>query len=304
MPGLVEQSNHRYKVIGAFTGTEAQTGPPLVQSRAIFGMVVSGQHLKDINLKYNKSSIIDCRLEPGLLDPQVTGVAFMLMRELGSIPLHDKVVQNETARDASRRMVTVPTRGGILSDTMGFGKTVETLGYLSYRLQYLTDRPYKPIIVLVPSALVLTQWLQDAKSFPDLTFIEAFGTQPRSRRLQNWVSSKALQQAPANLDKWPGELRYVFDQKDARARATCIITTYHTWRQSTGEMVESEDPEQHATFVSNWSNCCEVLVADEGHTLRHTDTLTYLSVEAAQFLIKWIVTATPELNDQTVNTST
>ena len=50
---------------------------------------------------------LECLLKDGFLNPQVTGMAFMLLRELGSIPLHAKVAKHKKAIGMSKSMVAI-----------------------------------------------------------------------------------------------------------------------------------------------------------------------------------------------------
>lgn len=69
---------------------------------------------------------------------------------------------------------------------------------------------FKPILCVVPSGLVLFQWLEGLEKFPNLVIIVGYGEQPpASSSKRQWVSATAMKEAPNNLRHWTRHLRYV-----------------------------------------------------------------------------------------------
>ena len=102
------------------------------------------------------------------------------------------------------------------------------------------------MLIVVPNGAVFSQWQEKIWSkFQDSTLIISNEDKPSDPKfLSNWVSTTAMRVAPAQLDKWPVHLRYIFDVKDARASKTVILSPYdsHASRTMQVEWITRAQP--------------------------------------------------------------
>jgi SNF2 family DNA or RNA helicase len=221
-------------------------------------------------------------------------------------------------KDAAQRLESIQTFGGIVSDTMGFGKTITALLFMSYYALYCPhiiknrELNHRPILCLVPSGVVLNQWAYELKkTFTDLELITGHGIKPLTPEyLQNWVSATAMREAPGNLKNWPSHLRYVFDRKDPRASKTVILVSYETWADRSVTVARIKNTElqdelhgkskPRRVYTSKWKNVFSMVCADEGHKLRHPWTKVHASVLQLHAQYHWFLSATPVVNSSSV----
>ena len=165
--------------------------------------------------KFRCAAFPTCKTE--FLDTQITGAVFMLQRTFGEISLPQ--APPEESLCAAERLKALITHGGIVTDTIGLGKIFLALLYLNYAAVYQLRAVYKPSLILSSNGVVLNQWQQAIrKNFPDLTIVLTHGERPQEAIMaNNWVSAFAMRQAPANLQWWPKNLRYIFDQNNPLA---------------------------------------------------------------------------------------
>jgi SNF2 family DNA or RNA helicase len=207
---------------------------------------------------------------------------------------------------AAAKLESVQTYGGIIVDTMGFGKTYTSLLFLAVYAQSLSfsnTQSHRPALCIAPSGIVLHQWQEAICKFPSLVLIIAYGERATASRLSsNWVSATAMREAPHKLTNWPAHLRYVFDKSNKAASNVVILTSYDTWASRTLQTKRSitKGGRQKKTFESRWANVIGPLLLDEGHKLRHRRTKIYASVRQLNAEIIWFLTATPVINDSLV----
>jgi SNF2 family DNA or RNA helicase len=82
---------------------------------------------------------------------------------------------------------------------MGFGKTYTALPFLSYYVLHVTPtNGFHPHLIVVPSSIVLDQWLNAIyDKFPGLTVVLAHGERPtKAIHAKNWISATAMREAP------------------------------------------------------------------------------------------------------------
>ena len=292
-----------YDVQAAFTGSASQTGPLVEPCREILGMEFSAFHgtMKTLE-KHRCTHLPNCRAT--FLDPQINGAVFMLQRTFGHVPLPPEHSENETMMNLQRKLRGLPTHGGIIVDATGLGKTFLTLLYLSYVAAFNPWTEHKPMLILTPSAIILSQW-HDAmlKEFPDLTVIVAHGETTDVYKSRHWVSAAAMRDAPRRLRHWPAKLEYIFDPNKPAASRTIVLSTYDTFTART--LVETEIPQEgkkpETVYSSKWSGIFRVVILDEGHELRHPWTKSYHAVKNLNADIHWFLTATPVINGSVVS---
>ena len=157
-------------------------------------------------------------ISPTILKPwQVTGVSWMLEQEAS--PLH----------------------GGILADACGLGKTLTALT-LIYQAALVQSRPpYRPTLVLVPSALIDTWLLEIERHFGDALTVRLFyGAKSRTGDSERKLM---LLESLGEVRKFLG--RCPADQ--ASSARTVILSSYNTWAtRTTTEIDENGAPTRRA----------------------------------------------------------
>lgn len=236
----------------------------------------------------------------------------MMMRSWGRIPLCPDRTGNQALIAACDRLESVRTFGGFLVDTMGFGKTFTSLLFLSYQALCSAQKllpgqtAYKPTLCVVPSGLVLFQWIEAIERFPDLVLIVGHGERPQSSNSRRWwISATAMREAPANLKHWPKHLQYVFNQSDPRAASVVVLSSYETFASRTivvhREQFKSGRIKKN--YESKWKDIIGTVLMDEGHRLRHTYTKYHHSIRCLSANVHWFLTAMPAINLATVSYS-
>lgn len=280
--------------------------------RALLDMTVVGKHGQAKILNRSVCNVIpQCKVE--FLDSQVNGAVFMLQRTLGSIPVATKFADDAHMRGIAAKLKSVQTHGGIVVDTMGFGKTYTALLFAAYHAAYAphtgtSGKPvHRPILCIVPAGVVLQQW-QDAikDKFLSLNIIVAHGERPNDAKLSmHWVSAMAVRDYPQSLKNWPKHLRYIFDPTNPKASQTIILSSYDTFAQRTLKVTKQQkrNGQYKKIYTSSWQGVFDIVIMDEGHKLRHPFTKTYASIKMLKANVHWFLTATPVINDSMVSAS-
>lgn len=280
--------------------------------RALLDMTVVGKHGQAKILNRSVCNVIpQCKVE--FLDSQVNGAVFMLQRTLGSIPVATKFADDAHMRGIAAKLKSVQTHGGIVVDTMGFGKTYTALLFAAYHAAYAphtgtSGKPvHRPILCIVPAGVVLQQW-QDAikDKFLSLNIIVAHGERPNDAKLSmHWVSAMAVRDYPQSLRNWPKHLRYIFDLTNPKASQTIILSSYDTFAQRTLKVTKQQkrNGQYKKVYTSSWQGVFDIVIMDEGHKLRHPFTKTYASIKMLKANVHWFLTATPVINDSMVSAS-
>lgn len=87
----------------------------------------------------------------------------MITRTYGYIPLPADLAKQESVAAAAVSLTSVCTGGGVIVDKMGLGKTLLALLFIGWVCQHGPPKStHRPILVLLPSSIVLSQWLQNA----------------------------------------------------------------------------------------------------------------------------------------------
>ena len=228
----------------------------------------------------------------------------MIQRSCGEWPLTAEQQKDPILVRTAHELRSPLTFGGILVDTMGFGKTFTALLYLSIYSSHLakSSGPHKPTLCLGPSGVVLHQWHEALKKFPSLVVLQAYGEKVHST--SNWISAHAMKYAPQDITLWPAHLRYIFDHTDPRASQVVILSSYDTFATRTVQVVKKKNADGTRTrkiFTSSWSEVFATVVLDEGHKLRNPRTKIYASIKALAVDVLWFLTATPVMNISTVS---
>ncbi|OJD38094.1 dna repair [Diplodia corticola] len=305
-----------FQVAAAFAGSDSQTGLNIEDSRLLLGMTSTAKHSHDASLDMCSTTTLDIPSWK-FLDLQVTGAAWMLQHSLGYVPNYVLPSQEAAAKEVYDSLRSLPSYGGVLADVTGTGKTSTAGLFMTAFAKHMaetTDGNHRPILLLTMGSYLFDQWSSFLyQYFPGLDLILGHGDKPGPGPLRGqWVSKAAMQAAPLELSEWPPNLRHVFDQSDPRASRTVLLVPYDTWavRSLDKEWVPVTDDNKHkavfvpkfeeervAVYESRYTGVFSAVIADEGHKLRHEDTLVHRSVKFLESPIHWFLTATPQLND-------
>lgn len=93
---------------------------------------------------------------------QINGAAWMLMHTLGGMPINLSKTHKENTMTAAAltKLNSIQTFGGLVVDQTGLGKTIQVLLFLAFYVQFHHKTPYKPILLVVPTA-VICQWADE-----------------------------------------------------------------------------------------------------------------------------------------------
>ncbi|KAI9769012.1 MAG: hypothetical protein M1839_003842 [Geoglossum umbratile] len=225
---------------------------------------------------------------------QVTGLVWMLTREIGYIP--DRVDMAPFFPD--QRML--PTLGGIVSDDTGLGKTFMLCALVLARAN--SDSPMtKPTLILAPTS-VIYNWvktIQDA--FPGLRVLlyhgasKSKGSRYNDIRINKKDFEEYRHDDPYSLKP---HLRHLLDSSNPLAGRTIVVSTYKTWQLRTLLYIANTDnPDANPSISgSRLEGLFGRCILDEGHMVKRILTKAHRSIVEAHIQYRWIVTATPLIN--------
>ncbi|OBT75776.1 hypothetical protein VF21_05558 [Pseudogymnoascus sp. 05NY08] len=292
----VQESLH---IQAAITGTIQQTGPYVDTCRTIMGAVFARKHGEAKILdKVALNSIPGCNIE--FLESQVSGAMFMLIKTLGYVPVPADA--SDDVKEAASTLADLATGGGMLVDGMGLGKTYTAILFLAYYVLYAPKDigNYRPILILVPSGIVLKQWIDALAKFPQFSVLSCYGDRPaKPQDRVRWISATGMRDAPHKLNHWPADYKYVWDRKDPRAANTVIISSPETWATRTldeEEVYNEELCQDETVFSSTCQGRFEIAIMDEGHRYRSTSTQMYYALKHLGADYHWFLTGTPVVN--------
>ncbi|TVY89545.1 DNA repair protein RAD5B [Lachnellula willkommii] len=224
----------------------------------------------------------DRRIETKLLPHQQEALDFLIQRENGPIPLEfclwkpiegDKNWYQHAVTKAKTRTPNQETGGGILADEMGMGKSLSILALIvsSHKVASewiktqasensehsdVSQKPSPATLVIVPSAILINEWLNEIKIHLDGTLrtLKYHGKQ-----------RKSLTASIENTD--------------------IVLTTYHTLVADFGEKLSP-------LHKINWFR----VVLDEAHIIRRQTTTFYRAVSELKARSRWCLSGTPIQN--------
>lgn len=225
----------------------------------------------------------------------------MLLKTLGYIPVPADAPDD--VKEAASTLIDLATGGGMLVDGMGLGKTYTAILFLVYYILYAMGNrtAYKPHLILVPSGVVLKQWLDSLAHFPQLVVLSCYGERPaKSQDRIRWISATAMRDAPSKLEYWPRGFEYVWDQNDPRAANVVILSSPETWA---GRTLDEEYIYNESTGIEElvYSSSCrglfEIAILDEGHRYRSMNTQMFHALKHLNAQYHWFLTGTPVINN-------
>ncbi|CZR56386.1 uncharacterized protein PAC_06274 [Phialocephala subalpina] len=214
-----------------------------------------------------------------LLPYQEEALDFIMQRESGPIPAEyclwrskDSITYTHCITGEERTELPMEIGGGLLADEMGLGKTLTMLSAISrtldeaknfannYRGSYHTAEQglvaSRATLVVVPSPLLLNEWLQEIKlhctEFQNTIVYHGHGRQGNPKTLAN---------------------------------SDIVLSTYHT---IASESLDETSP----LWRINWYR----IVLDEAHIIRRTTTKLFKSIKRLRATLRWCLTGTPIQN--------
>ena len=219
-----------YEVQAAFTGAETQVGPYIDVSKTALRMQTVGKHRHHSELDISR-----CKTLPGcdmtFLDSQITGMAFMLQRSTGGVPVSSQRAAIADIAEAQNKLRSIRSFGGFLVDVTELGKTDTSLGFASqYTLYADHGHCHKPLLIVVPNGAVFSQWSEKIYDhYKDLMLIISNDSKPSEAKfLKDWVSATAMREAPDKLNNWPTHFQFIFNTEDPRASKAVILSPYYS----------------------------------------------------------------------------
>lgn len=152
------------------------------------------------------------------LASQATAAVFMKGKEEGEVRFPDGSVFYRTLR----------TRGGIIADDPGTGKTLTATLHLQYSINAQTSGPYYPSIIIAPAG-VLADWVDTIKkNAPTIRWHVLHGSNAGKAGYllrNNRITNEDFEGGPDNV---PARLKYMFETTNPEAGNCVIITTHRT----------------------------------------------------------------------------
>lgn len=272
---------------------------------------------------YTCSFLPQCKQK--FLDTQITAATFLLYRSFGFVPRFSAAVDSPLVREARERCSCFASRGAIVADGTGLGKTLTVLLALGLvlnvfssgkvhlnpgdapslvlpqnDLQKVVGKRHLPSLIICPSVLVLTQWQEEIrKSFPDIEIIISAESAPAKHLLKNWVSSTQIKYPDT---RFPQHLKYIFDARSEKASRTVILSVPMT--HAARSLLKGNSTiltTDYESYTCAWEGRYRIVVLDEAHRYRHTNTKLWMSIFKLTADYHWMVTASPIVNNVTVS---
>ncbi|TVY33570.1 putative ATP-dependent helicase, partial [Lachnellula subtilissima] len=181
----------------------------------------------------------------------------------------------------SRELSAEPPHGGLLADSMGLGKTVQTLACMVGNPPGLLDlkRNTKATLIVVPAA-VLDQWMDEIEFHTEPGLFKKVMKYKTSSR----ISVAILQDMDIVVTTY-NEVMRQFPFPDKKER---LIIEEIGWRKWWIEAI------QHVGDLHkvSWYR----IVLDEAHAIKNNATRTSLACQNLKSVYRWCLTGTPLLN--------
>ncbi|TVY73260.1 putative ATP-dependent helicase [Lachnellula suecica] len=180
-----------------------------------------------------------------------------------------------------RELSQEPPHGGLLADSMGLGKTVQTLACMVGNPPTADDlsRNVKATLIVVPAA-VLDQWMDEIRFHAETRVF---------RKIQRYKSSSQLS-------------REVLEDMDI------VVTTYNeVMKQFPYPNKQEREEIQRIGYQRWWKQALEHvgdlhkvnwyrIVLDEAHAIKNNSARTSLACQNLSGIYRWCLTGTPLLN--------
>ncbi|KAK7443123.1 SNF2 family domain-containing protein [Colletotrichum acutatum] len=184
----------------------------------------------------------------------------------------------------SRELNTVPKmpKGGILADSMGLGKTIETLSCIvrNQASEKLRDEGKGPTLVVVPSGQTITQWMDEVRTHCNRKF---------ARHIIHFKEKDKMDVDPLAF------FNIVFASYHQLRRSIPCVETMEQKRR------EIADPEKYKKWLAEATGVLHRIewhrvVLDEAHAIKNHQTHSAYASFRLKAKYRWAVTGTPLIN--------
>ncbi|ESZ97694.1 hypothetical protein SBOR_1881 [Sclerotinia borealis F-4128] len=182
----------------------------------------------------------------------------------------------------SRELSSEPPHGGLLADSMGLGKTVQTLACMVGNPPTKEDkqRNVKATLIVVPSS-VISQWLEEIeihvnckKVFPKVMQYKA----------SMHIPMAVLEDLDIVIASYT-EVMKQFPFPDRKGREDIARRGYKSWWKTAHDQLGD-------LHKINWRR----VVLDEAHAIKNNSARTSLACQNLKSVYRWCLTGTPLLN--------
>lgn len=198
-------------------------------------------------------------MKSNLYHHQLLGAQWMISRELGGVRPY----------------------GGLQADTMGLGKTVQTLACMVGNKPGDKDikRGIVATLIVVPAA-VLTQWMDEIQTHVEEDALGKVMIFKRSTQAQ--FTLRVLQTVDVVLTSY-SEVMNQIPFPDNSEKTSCNRTGYQEW---------ASDKEFGVLMKIHWYR----VVLDEAHAIKNNSCRTSMACQQLNSVYRWCLTGTPLLN--------
>ncbi|KAK1140042.1 hypothetical protein N8T08_010951 [Aspergillus melleus] len=173
--------------------------------------------------------------------------------------------------------------GGLLCDTMGFGKTIQAIANVVDGRPADEDDPLKTTLIVVPAHLVEHWREQFVKHCEPEKMVDALVYRPNSR-LDTFNAIKGLQKFEVIITTYE-EIRRSYPKSSAAPKVTDPKALKDWWHNV---FEQTAGPLHRIKFLR--------IILDEGHFIKNHVSQTSIAVRALTGQFKWILSGTPVQN--------
>ncbi|TGO68172.1 hypothetical protein BOTNAR_0029g00400 [Botryotinia narcissicola] len=181
----------------------------------------------------------------------------------------------------SRELSTEPPHGGLLADSMGLGKTVQTLACMVGNPPTEEDRKrgVTATLIVVPSS-VISQWLEEIRNH---VHEKAFPKVMQYKASMN-IPENVLKDLDIVVTSYT-EVMKQFPFPDRKGREDIARYGYKKWWKNAHDQLGD-------LHKINWRR----VVLDEAHAIKNNSARTSLACQNLKSVYRWCLTGTPLLN--------
>lgn len=179
-----------------------------------------------------------------------------------------------------RELTDANPHGGLLADSMGLGKTVQTLACMVANRPMDLDikRNVVATLIVVPAA-VINQWEKEIKLHTERGVFEKVILYTRAGKLKPEV----LSSVDIVLASFTEVMKQFPFPSGASERAACSANGFKEW---------ASDKEFGVLHRVNWYR----VILDEAHAIKNNNSRTSLACQNLNAVYRWCLTGTPLLN--------
>ncbi|KAH0288518.1 hypothetical protein KCU62_g5009, partial [Aureobasidium sp. EXF-3399] len=305
-----------------YSGTQAQTGPPLDLCVALLACE------KQENGLY-KSKLLEGLTSSSFYHYQLGGAIGCILKLYGTIDAEKLLAaapqpyafDAQKVREAAEVLRDLMVHGCLLCDDVGFGKTKQGLlvACLNQLLSHDTNPDYpeevlhRPSLLVVPSSLIHPWIVEIREHWKCFELVVSFDDHNFKKQLGHRTLTRSDM---ANFpDSIPDHLKWAFNPRDKAARRALVITSYETHKARTvirhmstdkqgvhhnpplkkpnGEWDYKVKPKRRVTWETKFSGVFGFLLADESQKVKNYNSGVSAALYSQNIPKMVLMTATP-----------